>query len=200
MAAGAAEEAGPQRRRRAKQHDHGRCDQPQVGPFGDAEDQGGQGRAHQGHAEVVGAARPSSGPGLGRGPAGPPARPAGPMGRLTKNAHRQPPAAMRAAPSDGPVATASAPTPPHSATTWDRRSPGKAPSSRPSEDGSMAAAPHALDAAGPPPGGRPTGPGRTAPSRRRRRPARRRTPAACRGGRRCGPPSPAGSRTRCCSR
>ena len=64
-----------------------------------------------------------------------------PMGTLTKNTHRHPPAEISRAPNDGPVATARAPTPPQRATTWDRRSWGKAPSSRPSEEGSRAAAP-----------------------------------------------------------
>ncbi len=47
-----------------------------------------------------------------------------PIGMLTKNAHRQPPADTIAAPSDGPVATASAPMPPHWATICMRRSGG----------------------------------------------------------------------------
>ena len=71
----------------------------------------------------------------------PPSQATNPTGRLTKNAQRHPPAEMRTAPSDGPVATARAPTPPHSATICERRSAGKAPSSNPTEDGTMAAAP-----------------------------------------------------------
>jgi len=63
------------------------------------------------------------------------------MGTLTKNTHRHPPAEMSSAPKEGPVATARAPTPPHRATTWERRSWGKAPSRRPSDEGSRAAAP-----------------------------------------------------------
>ncbi len=40
------------------------------------------------------------------------------MGRLTKKAARQPNPVISTAPNDGPVATASAPIPPHMATTW----------------------------------------------------------------------------------
>ena len=43
-----------------------------------------------------------------------------PTGRLTKKAERQPNPVISSAPSDGPVATASAPIPPQSATTCDR--------------------------------------------------------------------------------
>ena len=47
-----------------------------------------------------------------------------PIGRLTKNTQRQPPAVTRSAPSVGPVATASAPTPLQRATASVRRSSG----------------------------------------------------------------------------
>ena len=48
---------------------------------------------------------------------------------------------MSPAPNEGPVATANAPTPPQRATTWERRSVGKAPSNRARDAGNMAAAP-----------------------------------------------------------
>src|SRR4051794_1466784 len=64
-----------------------------------------------------------------------------PIGRLTKNAQRQPPADTMAAPSDGPVATASAPTPPHNATICVRRSGGYALMSRATDAGTKKAAP-----------------------------------------------------------
>src|SRR3954454_5285416 len=63
------------------------------------------------------------------------------MGRLTKKAHRQPPVDTMAAPSDGPVAAANAPTPPHNATIWVRRPGGYAPISSAPEAGTKNAAP-----------------------------------------------------------
>ena len=64
-------------------------------------------------------------------------------GRLTKNAQRHPPASMRTEPSDGPVATASAATPPHIATAWALAAGAVADSSRASEAGISRAAPMA---------------------------------------------------------
>src|ERR1700722_4103897 len=63
------------------------------------------------------------------------------MGRFTTKAERQPKPVINSAPNDGPVATASAPTPPHSATTWERRLVGNAPNNSPSDEGNTAAAP-----------------------------------------------------------
>ena len=64
-------------------------------------------------------------------------------GRLTKNAHRQPPASMRTEPSDGPVATARAEMPPHIATACARAPAGVAASSSASDAGISNAAPTA---------------------------------------------------------
>ena len=65
------------------------------------------------------------------------------MGRLTKNAHRQPPASINREPSDGPVATARAEMPPHMATACARAAGGVAVSSSASDAGMSSAAPTA---------------------------------------------------------
>ena len=152
------------RPRRHERPDDGRAPPSPRRPLGDAQHGERPGRRVTRRTPGVGGRRARPGPRLGEDPA--PGQP-GHEGHGQVHHEDPAPAAGRdeQGPNEGPVATARAPTPPHNATIWERRSSGKAASSRPSDDGSRA--PPRPPAPGDrPPAGGPREPDRTARSQR----------------------------------